>query len=161
MFWTQLYVFIFTIKFNNTFRFLLYFITLYSSRSSESSQNPIDQSFRFFRINENASWQARATSCHRISRTMGLTINNANETYLCVTGCATSWLISFQVCVHATELIRLAGVHEFIEERGIGAINLIRRFAEQASLHSRFNYRLPITSPRHIYLPFHSIPYSL
>lgn len=63
--------------------------------------------------------------------------------------------------MHATELIRLAGVHEFIEERGIGAINLIRRFAEQASLDSRFNYRLPITSPCHIYLPFRSISYSL
>lgn len=63
--------------------------------------------------------------------------------------------------MHATELIRLAGVHEFIEERGIGAINLIRRFAEQASLDSRFNYRLPITLPCHIYLPFRSISYSL
>lgn len=63
--------------------------------------------------------------------------------------------------MHATELIRLAGVHEFIEERGIGAINLIRRFAEQASLDSRFNYRLPITSLCHIYLPFRSISYSL
>lgn len=88
-------------------------------------------------------------SCHRyIQYGQWATINNANETYPCVTGCATSSLISFQVCVHATELIRLAGVHEFIEERGIGAINLIRRFAEQASLDSRFNYRLPITSPR-------------
>lgn len=92
--------------------------------------------------------QARATVVSLYIHGQWATINNANETYPCVTGCATSWLISFQVCVHATELIRLAGVHEFIEERGIRAINLIRRFAEQASLDSRFNYRLPITSPR-------------